>query len=97
MAGRPSGIICGSDRLLGVVASTAEELGLLVPSRLELIFQGQSTPATERLPYPHVQPQLSFRELAERIARMLKELVEGKTLGQERIVVPVVLYEGRPS
>jgi DNA-binding LacI/PurR family transcriptional regulator len=93
---RPTGLICGSDRLLGVVASTADELGLAVPRDLELTFQGQSTPAIERLPYPHVQPQLSFRELTARVAQMLKDLVEGRALRQERIVVPVVLYEGHP-
>ena len=94
---RPTGIICGSDRLVSVVASTAEDVGLEIPQSLELVFQGQSTPAIERLPYPHVQPQLSFAEVAERVAQMLKELVEGHALRQERVVVPVVLYDGHAA
>jgi DNA-binding LacI/PurR family transcriptional regulator len=90
---RPTGVICGTDRLVGVVESVASGLELRVPRDVELVFQGQSTPAVERLPYVHAQPQLTFKQIAELIADMLRTLSEGNTLEQDRVIVPVELRE----
>ena len=90
---RPTGIICGTDRLVGVVESVASNLELRLPRDVELVFQGQSTPAVERLPYVHAQPRVTFKQIAELVANMLRTLSDGKSLEQERVIVPVELRE----
>jgi DNA-binding LacI/PurR family transcriptional regulator len=90
---RPTGIICGSDRLVHMTASTAADVGLEVPRDVELVFQGQAKPEAQQLPYPAVQPRLQFRQVAELIADMLARLAAGETLKDKRIVIPVELHD----
>jgi alanine racemase len=90
---RPTGIICGTDRLVGVVESVASSLELKMGRDLDLVFQGQSTPAVERLPYAHAQPRLTFKQIANTVAEMLKTLSEGGALEQDRVIIPVELRE----
>jgi len=90
---RPTGVICGTDRLVGIVESVASNLELKVGRDVELVFQGQTTPAVERLPYVHAQPRLTFKQIAEMISNMLRTLSDGKSLEDERVVVPVELRE----
>jgi DNA-binding LacI/PurR family transcriptional regulator len=90
---RPTGIICGTDRLVGIVESVASSLELRIGRDVELVFQGQSTPAVERLPYVHAQPQLTFKQIANTVADMLRTLSEGGALEQDRVIVPVELRE----
>jgi len=90
---RPSGIMCASDRLVKVVAAVAAESGLSLGTDLELIFQGQSKPEAERLPYPRVQPRMSFSEIAELVAEMLAQQSAGESLREKRVVISVELHD----
>lgn len=88
---RPTGVICASDRLVGVVASCAEELKLSIPADIELVFQSQSVPAAGLLGYPYVQPKHSFREVAQLVAGMLRRVADRETPENRHIVIPVEL------
>jgi DNA-binding LacI/PurR family transcriptional regulator len=87
---RPTGIICGSERLLNLVASVVSDMGLA--DEVELVFQGQAgAPSVEHSPYVHVQPTQPFAEIASMVADMFASLATGKQLRQHRVVVPVEL------
>ncbi len=88
---RPTGIICGTDRLVGIVEAVASSLDLRLPRDVELVFQGQSTPAVERLPYVHAQPRQTFKQIAELVADMLKRVADGGQLEKPRVVISVEL------
>jgi hypothetical protein len=45
------------------------------------------------LPYVHAQPRLTFKQITNTVADMLKTLSEGGALEQDRVVVPVELRE----
>jgi len=94
---RPTGIICNTDRLVGMVEAVASKLNLEIGRDIEIVFQGLSTPAVDRLPYVHAQPRLTFRQIAELVSDMLRTLSEGKKLDQERVVIPVELREPEAS
>jgi DNA-binding LacI/PurR family transcriptional regulator len=87
---RPTGIICGSERLLNLVASVVSETDLT--GEVDLVFQGQAgAPSVEHSPYVHVQPTHPFEEIAATAAGMFASLANGRKLEQHRVVVPVEL------
>ena len=87
---RPTGIICGSERLLNLVASVVSDMAL--DSEVELVFQGQAgAPSVERSPYAHAQPTQPFAEIAAIAADMFASLAAGRTLAQHRVLVPLEL------
>ena len=87
---RPTGIICGSERLLNLVGSVVSEMGFT--GEVELVFQGQAgAPSVEHSPYVHAQPTQTFAEIAAIAADMFASLAEGRKLAQHRVVVPVEL------
>ncbi len=89
---RPTGIICHSERMVGAVLATAEQLGLSVPRDVELAFQGQARSSDEHR-FARVEPKLGFDKISQVIADMLRQVMQGKRPEQERIVVPVELRE----
>jgi DNA-binding LacI/PurR family transcriptional regulator len=88
---RPTAAICGSHRFTAAIESVAGELNLRVPRDLELAFESQATADADRLPYVHVQPEMSFEQVAGMVARMLRELSDGARPASRRVVIPVVL------
>lgn len=91
---RPTGVICGSERLVGVVAATAKALELSIPKDLELVFHWQgSSSEGDHLPYPHACPKLPFRQIAQKVAETLKRLSEGKPLETLHVLFDVELKE----
>jgi LacI family transcriptional regulator len=90
---RPTGVIVGGARLIGAVVSAAQDLELLIPRDVEVVFQGSGTTGVEeQLPYPHSQPKMTFREIAETVGDALERLAEGEVLTNYRTVIPVVLH-----
>ena len=92
---RPTGVICRSERFVGVVASIAAASGLAAPRDLDIVFQTQSSrPLTKAsaFTYAHVRPRESFKQIARELAVMLRRVAEGRALAQERVVVPVELH-----
>lgn len=91
-ARRPTGVICGSERLLNLVASVVSDGRL--EQRVELVFQGQAgAPSVEHSPFVHAQPTQTFADIAFTVAGMLASLALGGQLAQHRVVVPVELHE----
>ena len=92
---RPTGVICRSERFVGVVATVAAAAGLASPRDLDIVFQTQSSrPLTKAsvANYAHVRPRESFKQIAQELAIMLKRVGDGRLLAQERVVVPVELH-----
>jgi DNA-binding LacI/PurR family transcriptional regulator len=90
---RPTGIICASERLLGLVASCMKELDLSVPDDVEIVFESQGTSGAASLKYPFVRAKLSFPEVARLVAGMLKKLSNEEIIDPRQIVIPVELCD----
>ena len=88
---RPSGIICRSERLVGVVAATIAAAGLSSPGDVDIVFQTQSRRASARTPYAYVRPKEPFKRIADELAVMLKRVREGQAVQRERVIIPVEL------
>lgn len=88
---RPTGIIVRGRQFADLVANTAEKKGLFSPRDLEIAFQDYATKDVEESPYPHVQSQYNFSDIALRIGRMLKTVSQGHPLEEQRVVIPVKL------
>jgi len=90
---RPTGIICASDRLVSMIASFIEEVGLAIPGDIELTFQSQSTPGPALLRFPYVRPKPSTTEVAQTVAGMLDQLRRSRQpLEKKQVVIPVELH-----
>jgi hypothetical protein len=88
-------VICRSERFVGVVASIAAASGLAAPRDLDIVFQTQSPrPLTKAsaFTYAHVRPRESFKQIARELAVTLRRVADGRSLAQERVVVPVELH-----
>jgi GntR family transcriptional regulator of arabinose operon len=85
----PSGLICGGERVLGVVQSVVEKLGLA--KAVEVVFQSHTSPTADHSAYVHVRPKWTLEQLASTVAGMLASLAEGTALDDSRVVVPVEL------
>jgi DNA-binding LacI/PurR family transcriptional regulator len=92
-ADRPTGIICRGSRLVRVVKAALAAAHLSSPADVELVFQTQSRRSRSTMPYAHVRPKRSFKEIAGELAAMLNALKECQFLSQTRIIVPVELVE----
>lgn len=91
---RPTGVICGNERLVGVLAATAKQLALSIPDDLELAyFCVRSHTESDNLPYPHVHSRLPFREVAEKVADMLKQLADGRPVDPAHVLFDVELHD----
>ncbi len=88
---RPTAIICGLERLAGVVVNVADSLGLSLPNDVEVVFHTQTIAGAEQLPFVHTEPKESFFEISERVADMLERQADGRKLEQERVVIEVRL------
>ncbi|MBN2309614.1 MAG: substrate-binding domain-containing protein [Candidatus Hydrogenedentes bacterium] len=86
---RPTAFILVSERLAHAVAASVSGMGLAVPQVVEVVFWDHATFRVRQSPYPHVQPKLPVEDIAAKIGRMLSDLVEGRPLARERILVPV--------
>jgi len=89
MPERPTAFLLVSERLAHVVAATVSSMGLTVPRDVEIAFWDHATVRVRQSPYPHVQPKLSVEDVAAMIGAMLRDLVDGKPLERERILIPV--------
>jgi DNA-binding LacI/PurR family transcriptional regulator len=90
---RPTGIICRSERMLGVVGAQVAAAGLTSPDDVEVVFQTQSCRGRPNAPHAHVRPEQSFKHIAEQAASMLERLREGESLIQDRVIIPVALQK----
>ena len=89
---RATGIICRSERLVGVVGASVASSGG-EGSRVDIVFQTQSCRFPAKAGHAHVRPKESFKRIAEELAVMLKRAREGRPLSMERVTVPVELCE----
>lgn len=89
MPERPTAFLLVSERLAHVVAATVSSMGLTVPRDVEIAFWDHATVRVRQSPYPHVQPKLSVEDVAAMIGAMLRDLVDGKPLERDRILIPV--------
>jgi len=90
-ADRPSGVICRSDRLVGVVAGAIADAGLASPKDVEVVFQTQSCRPPERSVYTHVRPRESFKWIAGALGDMLNRVGRTRPLAEQHVIVPVEL------
>jgi len=91
LADRPTGIIVRGRKFADLVSDTAKQLGISSPDNLEIVFQDHATQEVEESPYPHVQPQISFADIAVQIGRMLNAISLHQSLEAQKVVVPVRL------
>lgn len=90
----PTAVMATSHRLAEMVATAVSRSNRTADRDVEIVFWDHATPVTQASPYAHVQPTLSFEETAATLARMLRDVLEGKPLEREQIVIPVELCEG---
>ncbi len=88
---RPTAVITRGSYPVEAVASVASSLGLRVPDDLEIVFDhaNETTPCIDPALYTHIEPAISFVEIAEVIGRLLKEMSEGAGRPAERTCIPV--------
>ena len=86
---RPTAFIVLSERVANVVADTAAQVGLAVPNDLEVAFWDVATVRVRRSPYPHVQTQLAFEDIAALVGSMFRDLLAGRPPEQKKISIPV--------
>jgi DNA-binding LacI/PurR family transcriptional regulator len=93
--GRPTAIITRGSIQVDLIASVAKELALAVPDDLEIVFdhEDQTLPRIDMSMYPHVEPQMSFVEIAETIGNIVKEMSEGIVGSPRRVMIPVAFHE----
>ena len=92
---RPTGIICRSERLIGVVSATiaSRASSPAGDGQIDIVFQTQSCRFLAKATHAHVRPNESFKRIAEELAVMLKRAREGRSFSTERVTVPVELCE----
>ena len=90
---RPTGLICANERLVGVVLAVTKQLNLKSPKDFELAFHSQGTPGSESAAFVHVQPKLPFRQIADRVAEMLKQIADGKPVSEQHVLFDVELHD----
>jgi DNA-binding LacI/PurR family transcriptional regulator len=86
----PTGIICASDKLLSHVVRGFQNLEPEASKRVELTYLSEAR-ADAPTGYAHAQPQLSFRQIADRAVSMLKEQSQNQKLSEPRVVIPLEL------
>lgn len=88
-ANRPTGLICGGERLLAVVESLVRQMGLT--QEVELVYDTLSKPGKAQSPYVHVRPRHTFEEIAAMVAGMLATQIKGQPPEERHVVIPVEL------
>jgi DNA-binding LacI/PurR family transcriptional regulator len=97
MPERPPAFILVSERLAHVVAATASSLNLAVPRDVEIVFWDHAAARVEQSPYPHVQPKLSFQDIAAMIGGMLRDVADGKPFKREKTLMPLEFHHPAKS
>lgn len=92
---RPTGLIVRGEHMVSAAHAAVVDMGLDIPSQLDLVFQMVSPNALEdRLPYPHASPKYSGEKSARLLAKMLV-MPEGNQAESKRVIVPVELRNAR--
>lgn len=94
---RPTAVITRGTYQAEAITSVAKGLGLSVPDDLQIGFdhQGESDPCIDTAVYPHVEPKLTFVEIAELMGKTIKEMNDGGPQRPQRILIPVQLHKPR--
>ncbi|MBN2291007.1 MAG: substrate-binding domain-containing protein, partial [Pirellulales bacterium] len=92
MENRPTGLIVRSLRLAEIIAETICEHGLDMGRDIEIVFDDQMVSQSQRAPYPHSLPKMSFAEIADRLGEMLSDLAESRELETPHVLVPVEFH-----
>ena len=87
----PRGSIVRTRSLMGMLLEAASELNIRLEENFD--FVGQDTQGRWPFPGCFVRADLSMQEIATRIGRMLKTLIENKNAPREHALVPVRLEE----
>ncbi len=90
---RPTAIICGHDQIALQVMSAAVELGLKIPQDLSIIgFDDQRT-ITEALRPALTTVALPYSEMGRKATMLLDELIAGKTVSGQPVLMRCPLVE----
>lgn len=94
-ADRPTAVITRGGVQASETAAAAFDLGLSVPGDLEIALdhEVQNVPSIDLTPFPRVEPQWTFEDIAASIGKLLKEINEGLITEPRHIVVPVEFHE----
>ena len=87
MSPRPSGFIVRLPQWTEIVAEVARKRDLKIPRDVEIVFKSAGGPASASLKFPRAELQMSSREHAQVIGRMLAQLRRGVPLSPTTVVV----------
>jgi DNA-binding LacI/PurR family transcriptional regulator len=83
----PDGLICRGPFFAGAAMQAAASAGLKLLRDLEIVFDHWAYHREIRL--PHAYPLLSYKEQAEVVGKLLKDLIEGRRPDPEHRLLPV--------
>ena len=98
-ADRPTAIITRGCVQGHTAALAASELGFTMPDDLEVVFDHveETTPHIDVTPYPRIEPESSFAEIAAMMGRILKEMSDGIPASPEHVILPVKFHDAAAS
>jgi LacI family transcriptional regulator len=88
---RPDGIVCASDSIASGVLEAARDLGIAVPTDLEVSGFDDATFATHTTP-PLTTVRMPLQQLGAATIEMLVALIEG-TGAQRHLILPTTLVQ----
>ena len=91
---RPTAIIIRNDQLPKAITSVANCMGLNAPSDVEVVFVDHATWNVDHSAYTHVQPQMSVKDIAQLVSKVLGKVARGTVPSDHRVVIPMELRVG---
>ncbi len=92
LADRPTAFIVQHEHMMEKIVSAAAEIGFNTPDDIDIVFEDLIATQSHHPRNVCTRPKASTEEISLQIGKILKALSKGKTLEQQRIVVPVELY-----
>ena len=90
-ADRPTAFIARHAYAAELITAAATGMGFKVPEDIEVVFEDLLATQSDRQQCVCTRPKVCTKDVFAQIGKMLKALSEGKTLQQQRMVIPVEL------
>ena len=97
MSDRPTAIAAKLPQWADDIAAIVNEQGLRVPEDVEIVFKGFPSGEAGKNAFPHVCPNISFREFAAIAGRMLAAVRRKEPLSEKTVVIPYGMHLAQKS
>jgi DNA-binding LacI/PurR family transcriptional regulator len=94
---RPTALLCRSPLAAEAAEEAARKMGLSVPKDLELFLADACPDPRRPCPHPHARARIDPEEHGRIVARMLKDLAQGRRPDPDHCQIPVSIEEAAPG